>query len=651
MIGYFPTPYPDELLYSICARFSNRVAYSSSKAVLLEVLGSITASAVIDLPNHLSHIITALPAGTSLTVDRLINQHSILPFFSSFVPPERVRQLRKDMRTSGGPAAHMRSGVMASRIPTPERLRYCPVCKNEDEKKFGESYWHRVHQLPGVDVCSIHEIFLENSYVSRKSGRKHLQFTPVEGATQTQPARYLNSSDHDHQILLQIARDATWLLEHPRQGIDLHSLYNRYLGLLIERGLATYTGSIRVYKLLTEFGRYYSPSLLRLLHYEFTGRDQMKTNWLLRLVRPPKYAQHPLYHLLLMQLLSYTAEEFFKLPNELSTFGKGPWPCLNPTADHFRKSVIVDFRLGKRLRSNRPVGIFSCECGFAYARSGPDSSQDDRFRIGKMISFGSVWEAKLNELWKESSLSLSEIGRRLGVDPLTVRRHAARLNLSSSRGGKGSKPLELETKLKSGNISAVKQKRLRSCRSKWLSAMRQNPKITLKTLRHKLARHYRWLLQNDRKWLEGHKPRDQRRKLSTTSVDWKKRDAEYAVRVRDAATQLKEATARPIRVTKTAIGRAIGAITLLQQKLRMMPLTTQVLADVVETREECALRRVVWAATLYWQECALPREWQLVMRANVYSLRETSAVKCALEDAMEMLKSKLSQNHRIQAAS
>ncbi len=650
MIGHFPTPYPDELLYSICARFSNRVAYSSSKAVLLEVLGSITASAVIDLPNHLSHIITALPAGTSLTVDRLINQHSILPFFSSFMPSERVRQIRKDMRTSGGPAAHMRSGVMASRIPTPERLRYCPVCKNEDEKKFGESYWHRVHQLPGVDACSIHEIFLENSYVSRKSGRKHLQFTPVEGATQTRPARYLNSSDHDHQILLQIARDATWLLEHPRQGIGLHSLYNRYLGLLIERGLATYTGSIRVYKLLTEFGRHHSPSLLRLLHCEFTGSDQMKTNWLLRLVRPPKHSQSPLYHLLLMQFLDCTAQEFFQLPGETDFFGKGPWPCLNPVANHFKEPVIQKYTSSPRLRDTHPIARFTCACGFAYARSGPDSTLADKFRIGKMISFGPVWEAKLKELWEESS-SLSEIGRRLRVDPLTVRKHAAHLKLPFSRHGGRSKPLKLDPSLKSKVLTAVWGKRLRNCCSKWLSVMKQTPGITMENLRRRLPQEYAWLLKNDSDWLKKHSPQTQKHIRSTLSVDWKGRDAQYAVAVRDAASKLMNMPGRPVQVTKAAIGRAIGAATLLQQKLHKMPQSAQVLACVKETREQYAVRRVWWAADLYSQEYKLPREWQLVMRANVYSLKEVLAVKCAVEDAMNLLRSRLSEIQMGRAAS
>jgi hypothetical protein len=81
-----------------------------------------------------------------------------------------------------------------------------------------------------------------------------------------------------------------------------------------------------------------------------------------------------------------------------------------------------------------------------------------------------------------------------------------------------------------------------------------------------------------------------------------------------------------------------------------MPLTAQVLAGVVETREQYAVRRVWWVADLYQREDVLPREWQLVMRANVYSLRGISAVKYAVEEALDMLRSELSHRHARQAA-
>jgi hypothetical protein len=554
------------------------------------------------------------------------------------------------MKGFDGPAVHTRSGIMASRIPGPAHLRYCPSCVEEDKGQAGEAYWHRLHQLGAVEICPLHDVFLETSNVSCRAGRKHLQFISIEQVTISVTARHADPKNRDHRILLQVARDAEWLLEHPSIGVSLKALHGRFLRVLIERGFATHTGSIHVKKFLNEFSNFYSPVLLRLLNCELRGRDLEKSNWLLRLARPPKHAQHPIYHMLLIQFLGCTVEEFFQLPEELPPFGEGPWPCLNPAALHYEQPVIMECQLGDRLRYGKPTGKFSCECGFAYARTGPDSSPEDRFRAGRIISLGQIWEAKLKQLWRDSSLSISEIGRRLGADPLTVRRHAARLELSLSHSDKRLKPLARATRLKGNAVSAAREKKRRGYRSKCVSAMKLGREITLKALRRKLPREYAWLLHNDAEWLEGHKPRPKRRNPPTASVDWKRRDAEYAAAVRAAASRLKDTPARPAQVTRTAIGRALGAITLLRQKLHNMPLTAQVLKGVVETREQYAVRRVWWAADLYSQEGVLPREWQLRVRANVYSLRESSAVKCAVLDAINMLEPKLSHGRVERAA-
>lgn len=651
MIGYFPDLYPDELLYSACARFQERGQFPNKKSMLCQLFGTINSTSTIDLPCHLSNLIANLPLGHSYTVEKLIDAHTLLPFFSPFLPCERTSQLREGMKGSGGLTIHKCSGIMASRISTPTWLRFCPRCKDEDRKEFGETYWHRIHQLHGVKVCHLHNVFLERSDARQDSGRNPLLFTPAENAVRLYPIRNLASKNLSHQIMLKIALDAAWILENPRLGMDLHTLYNRYISLLVERGLASYTGSIHVPKLLEEFKSHYSPSLLRLLRCEFTGSDQIKTNWLLRLVRPSKHTQHPLYHLLLIQFLGCTAEDFFRLPTELTPFGEGPWPCLNPAAEHFREPVIPEFRLSPRLRDNHLTATFSCGCGFAYARSGPDSSSEDRFRIGRMISFGQVWERKLERLWKYTSLSLSEVGRRLGVDPLTVRRHATRLKLPFYRRGRKFMPLKRETLLKGERALEALQEKRHTYRSRWLSAAERNPKVTLKKLRHSLPKEYAWLSQNDSEWLRSHRPQLQESARTKSCVDWKRRDSQYAAAVKTSAARLQNAPGRPVQVTKTAIGRALGAVTLLQQKLFKMPLTAQALASVVETREQYAIRRVWWAADLFLEDGLLPRPWQLISRANVYRLIGKTEIKTVIEAAIQKLISDLWFGNEKRAAS
>ena len=45
-------------------------------------------------------------------------------------------------------------------------MRYCPLCVNADREKYGETYWHRSHQIRNVNICPKHKCHLINSSVS-----------------------------------------------------------------------------------------------------------------------------------------------------------------------------------------------------------------------------------------------------------------------------------------------------------------------------------------------------------------------------------------------------------------------------------------------------------------------------------------------------
>jgi Tn7-like transposition protein D/TniQ len=638
MIGYFPTLYPDELIYSACARFQDRAMPHHGKTTLQDLFGVTTASAIIDLPCRLKDFTLSLPPGHGYTVERLINDYTLLPIFSPFLPSERVRQLKADMQDRKGLAIQKRAGIMASRIHLPDRLRFCPLCVVDDEQRFEETYWHRLHQISGVIVCPTHSVFLEDSNAAVRHLSNPFQFFSAEQSVRPSMARGLDPSDNNHTTFLKIARDAEWLLNQRDLVCHPKILRNRYLLLLIERGLATYSGCIRASELLESFKTRYSPALLKRLHCEFSGRDQEKDNWLLRLVRNPKNAQHPIHHLLLMDFLGITAERFFKLPEEIKFFGDAPWPCLNPASDHYRELRVTDLQISYRGENGRPVGTFSCKCGFTYARTGPDQGPEDRFFISKMKSFGSVWGKELKRLWHDPSLSVSEIARRLEVDPLTVRRYAVRLQLSFLRARGKLTGLSPQLQLKPPNTEAAFRTKRRENRMKWSLAIKQNPKMMMKRLRQKLPRVYAWLLKHDALWLKAHKPPPHKRTKAPSGVDWKRRDAILAVRVRSVASSLKSAKGRPVHVTKTAIGRMLGQTALLQQKIDKLPLTAQVLNCVIETPETFAVRRVNWAARCFLHKGVVPKRWQLLLHANVYRLRDVPQVKEVIDATLETIK-------------
>jgi hypothetical protein len=235
------------------------------------------------LPCRLGLFRDALPTASDLTVKRLIDEYTLLPYYAPFITAKREAKLRQDMEGSGGTSVYMRSGVMAGRVPLPEWFRFCPSCKAEDERQCGvtskarheerpgETYWCRLHQLPGVLVCPTHEVFLEQSDARIKYARNQTDFFTAAQSTRQLQARALDRTDRDHKTLLELARGSSWLLSAGLPATSLTGLRNRYLRLMIARGLASYSGCIRADELLRRFRAHYPAGLLKLLRCGLGG--------------------------------------------------------------------------------------------------------------------------------------------------------------------------------------------------------------------------------------------------------------------------------------------------------------------------------------------------------------------------------------------
>jgi TniQ len=209
MIEHFSDPYSDELLYSVWARNSDDVRYPTRQDVLQELFGTITARPIVDLPCHLGYFISNLPTGHLYTLDRLIDCHTLFPFYSLFLPLERSNSIRAQMINSDGTAIHLRRGT-ASNLSL-SRLRYCPICTMEERKNLGECYWHRLHQIAGVVICPIHMVYLENSEV--RIPFLSNAFISAERILETSYPRAVKSSPW-RDIFLAIATSARYLLYH-----------------------------------------------------------------------------------------------------------------------------------------------------------------------------------------------------------------------------------------------------------------------------------------------------------------------------------------------------------------------------------------------------------------------------------------------------
>jgi Tn7-like transposition protein D/TniQ len=629
MLGFFPTPYPDEMLYSVCARYSLLVQYPSKLAINLDLFGVKSYTAFVDLPNRLNYIVKSLPFNHSYTANKLIDDCTLLPFYSPFIPKERVEHLRRDMKESARSNVHKLAGTTSSSIHKPKWLRFCPVCAKKEKELLGECYWHRLHQATGVMVCPSHAVFLESTNVPMHNRLDSEIYVAAEQAILLSAPRLLNLLNSCHRTLLNVTSDVSWLLAQKKLVPGFETLYSCYLKILNEKGLIGARPTIRMKELIDKFINQFPSDALKLLQCNIENKN---CNWLVWLVRSlkQKSVNHPLRHLLLIQFLGHTAESFFtrcKLdksppqPPKQKPFGKGPWPCLNPACNYFKLPQIQECYVAYNKNSGTPRATFSCNCGFAYLRRGPDLSPKDKFRLHRIKVFGPLWESALRILWRDPSISLHGIILKLGSCYQTIIRQATRLGLKFPRQGPNNTLThsDQDFQLRLKRSQREKLQKLKQYRKQLLEFVKKNPDIKRSDLSRLLPKIYPWLYRVDKEWMELHLLPIQKRQGPLYEVDWLTRDAQLSEKVCNSALKILAASGCPKRITKQAIFRDIDAVNILTKKknLNRLPMTAKALAEVIETRVEFASRRLQWAAEYFREKGIIPWPSILALRTKV----------------------------------
>lgn len=560
MLSFFPDPYPDELMYSVFARYHVRSGNVSLKSTLHDLFGSGAIISSLDFPSHLDLLCRRLPKGSVYSADYFIDNHSLLPFYAPFIPEARVKKIRDMMRGDQGKAVHMTIGIMAGGVCQKDRLYYCKECALEDVQTYGEPYWHRIHQTPGVFVCPIHHSLLSLYSIDQlnRHGFIACPLTCIDDAIQEQiMENYGSLSPKTKEMLINIARETQYL--YVNKIPNLYDAQSNYLPQLKSLQFATPGGRIRQELLHQRFEQYFGNELLALMESTIQG----EYSWLTYATRKTNRTIHPIRHLLLMRFLFGSIENFTRRNIGYHPFGEGPWPCLNRAADHFMKRVIDDCQVTVCSDTRRPVGTFTCDCGFVFSRRGPDISEQDQYRIGRIKEFGHIWLDVLDQKIKESAHSFRQIAKDLGVDTNTV--------------------IKYSKLMRTGGVP----RNAYSSRTKVIKEYSNKPNP---------------IPPNDKKSRGYHQQR----------VNWELRDLEISVLVeRECKNILSDMQNKPVRITVSQIGMRIGKLGLLQKHGGKLPVTMSILKKFSETIEQIQVRRVIWAAQLLHNQNERIQRWKI----------------------------------------
>lgn len=172
-----------ELIYSGIARHVHSLNLVSKSKIFTELWGSVGAIAIFDLPMNLNYFCDHNFPGGDYSADFLIDNHTTLPYYVPFVLPNFLSKAREAMKEQG---QGKRKGVkifLGENRPGLNRktyFYYCPLCVIENRRQLGETYWHRLFQIPNVDICPIHHVWLKPTNVLLRDVKNRGVFTPAE---------------------------------------------------------------------------------------------------------------------------------------------------------------------------------------------------------------------------------------------------------------------------------------------------------------------------------------------------------------------------------------------------------------------------------------------------------------------------------------
>lgn len=595
---FFNTPYPDELFYSICARFHKRSGNVYEKDTIEDLFlsRSITASAF--LPSGINRLIANMPPFADFSAEQFIFNHTLYPFYSAFLPPKQAEYIYQSMLSDDGKDIYVRSGINASGVPQIKFFRFCKQCFHSDVSKYGEPFFHRLHQISGLECCLNHYTPLYNSSVLISGGAKHrFEFPTTENCVASEKTNVLNSvpeavTEKYIVHLKEIASLIFSLLNKRFVNKELQWFGEKYTNALIIKGLAYYSRRVKQDKWRDYFLQKYEHGVLSLFHSSLNGEG----DWLSMIVQKHRKSFHPIRHLLVMSTLDMSVEELF---NEeiTSPFVAPPWACLNPVCDYYRKDVINSMDLTLSDNTKNPIGTFMCpHCKFTYTRRGPDKTEVDRYRKTRVKSYGPVWEAKLIEQ-SQLGISLRELSRRMGADPNTIKRY---ITLTTNDKGK--------IMVNEANLS-VDQKT-------WLGLINENTNLSVKQLRIGNKALYMRLYRANREWLRTNSPKFNQ-PSNRERIDWDKRDNGILDEVVNAINELLNKSQKPIRITLSKIGSLIGRKALLEKKLYKLPKTKLYLEKHLESVSDFQKRRIAYVLNkLKTQGKVLP-DWLILRKAGL----------------------------------
>lgn len=556
MIHYRVVPYPDEILYSQLARLFEHCLQVHPFSGLDWVLKKGKGSATIDLPNNLNALYEVYFSKVEGSSEALIRKYTLYPFYESFFKVHKRDSVLKAMLSNFGSQIHIKAGINTSGISRGRYPRYCPVCLSESFETYGEAYWMRIHQIPGVLVCPIHNTHVDMFRPSNDRLNQSLFFSASElnrgslVAMENKDPRLLEVSCTFRSILNGAHRFDINNLNYKR-AILINSKYRQ--------------GSLINYNTLClDIETYYGQRFLQ--HYFSRYSDPL--SWVPAIVRRPLTYFDPVKHIVLHNFVEQIERSLVLLSKAL---WDGSWQCINGACPAYKKHRQERAIVMLNAKTGKETALVKCSCGMEYRLT-------YTLKNGKRVRSTTVKE--YGELWRNTVKIMADRGSSMRAIQRTVCTGVASIRTFLRGGDSKAKDLQFKVTLKES-------------REQWIALLKSFDQHKISQARRRDNRLYKWLYNNDKNWLQVTNQLNRTgRSQSELRLDWKEIDQKLVLRISEVIGKLRKEGFKK-RISRNLVSKVLD---LERNYFRIhkgkLVRSTEILAKLTESKEEFVTRRV-----------------------------------------------------------
>lgn len=344
-LAFFPAAFPDETLHSRISRYHRLSGNWQERQSLNEIFGTHLLVATANLPSHLNALLGALPEHVQLSMEQLIEEATMLPYFRPFLLPDQVAQCFQAMGSQNASGVKIRIGLVASRIGARNAFRYCIQCRAEDEQLHGSAYWHRAHGLPGILVCHRHKNVLMEIGANLVQLHRHRLFLPSDSWIEKGTSASIAPPAHLEE-LFRLAVASASLLTTPMPPIPAPLLRSFYREKAAGQGWIDHRSRIQSAAVVEAFNLFVLGQIP-----DADLKFCTQPHWIFKLLYKHRTAMHPLKHLALLTMLgiemrdlhAYLQSSEGRARNTVVTHKLSPAVCVpTPSQLDWRRERFVD---------------------------------------------------------------------------------------------------------------------------------------------------------------------------------------------------------------------------------------------------------------------------------------------------------------------